>query len=183
VLQCSHLPYRPRHQQRIVTGCLRLTPADNLPILAGILPAEFRCNGATLSISHHAMEPGHLLHSVLTGLPAQMDGVLNCDTLLCLPHNNSSVHLTTTTYVRHIGWIINGRRSGWTALRESAPALTLPRTVWVRLDHLCTGVVRFCSCLHKWGMASSAACECGAEGQTVDHVVLLCPIHRSDGSG
>jgi len=27
-------------------------------------------------------------------------------------------------------------------------------------------------------MASSAACECGAEEQTVDPVVLHCPIHR-----
>jgi len=26
-------------------------------------------------------------------------------------------------------------------------------------------------------MASSATCECGAEEQTVDHVVLQCPIH------
>jgi len=26
-------------------------------------------------------------------------------------------------------------------------------------------------------MASSAACECGAEEQAVDHVVLQCPIH------
>ena len=31
-------------------------------------------------------------------------------------------------------------------------------------------------CLYKWGIASSAACECGAEEQTVDHV-LQCPIH------
>ena len=28
-------------------------------------------------------------------------------------------------------------------------------------------------------MALSAACRCGAEEQTVDHVVLRCPIHRS----
>jgi len=27
-------------------------------------------------------------------------------------------------------------------------------------------------------MALSAACECGAEEQTVDHVVLHCQIHR-----
>jgi len=27
-------------------------------------------------------------------------------------------------------------------------------------------------------MTSSAVCECGAEEQTVDHVVLQCPIHR-----
>jgi len=35
-----------------------------------------------------------------------------------------------------------------------------------------TSVERFRSCLHKWVMASSAACECGVEEQTVDHVVL-----------
>jgi len=49
----------------------------------------------------------------------------------------------------------------------------MPRTAWVR----CAGVGRFHSCLHKWDMVSSAACECGAEKQTVDHVVLECPIH------
>ena len=37
-------------------------------------------------------------------------------------------------------------------------------TSWIR-----TGVGRFHSCLYKWGMAS-AACACGAEEQTVDHV-------------
>jgi len=41
-----------------------------------------------------------------------------------------------------------------------------------------TGVGRFRSCLYKWGMASSAACECGAEEQTVDHVVVQSPIHQ-----
>ena len=57
------------------------------------------------------------------------------------------------------------------------PGMTLPRKAWVRLNRLRTGVRRFHSCLYKWGMASSAACECGAE-QTVDHVVLHCPIIR-----
>ena len=51
---------------RIVIGCLRPTPADNLFILAGIQPAELRRNGATLSLGRRAMEPGHLLHSALT---------------------------------------------------------------------------------------------------------------------
>jgi len=54
---------------RIVTGCLRPTPADNLPILAGIQPAELRRSGATLSLACRAMEPGHLLHSALTRPP------------------------------------------------------------------------------------------------------------------
>jgi len=58
------------------------------------------------------------------------------------------------------------------------PRMTLPRRAWVRLNRLCTGVGRFRSWLYKWGMASSAACECGAEEQTVVDVVLQCPIHR-----
>ena len=52
----------------------------------------------------------------------------------------------------------------------------LPRTAW--LNRLRTGVGRFHSCLHKWGMAPSAACEDAAEKQAVDHVVLQRPIHR-----
>ena len=50
---------------RVVTGCLRSAPADNLPILAGIQPAELRHKRATLSLARHSMAPGHLLHSVL----------------------------------------------------------------------------------------------------------------------
>jgi len=60
--------------------------------------------------------------------------------------------------------------------RHLPPGMTLPRRAWVR--RLRTGVARFRSCLYKWGTASSAACECGAEEQTVDHVALHCPIHR-----
>jgi len=51
---------------RIMTGCLRPTPADNLPMFAGIQPAERRRKGTTLSLALRAMEPGHLLHSGLT---------------------------------------------------------------------------------------------------------------------
>ena len=40
---------------RIVAGCLRPTPADNLPILTGIQPAELRRSGATLSLGRRAM--------------------------------------------------------------------------------------------------------------------------------
>jgi len=51
---------------RILTGCLRPAPADNLPIHAGIQPAELRRIEATLSLARRAMEPAHLLHSTLT---------------------------------------------------------------------------------------------------------------------
>jgi len=58
---------------------------------------------------------------------------------------------------------------------------TLPRTAWVQLNRLRTGVGPFPFYLYKWGMASCAACECGAEEQTVDHLVLQCLLHRPHG--
>jgi len=62
--------------------------------------------------------------------------------------------------------------------RDPPPRVIIPRRAWVRLNRLRTGVGRFRSCLYKLDMASSAACECGTEEQTVDHIVLQCLIHR-----
>jgi len=58
------------------------------------------------------------------------------------------------------------------------PGMAL-RTVWVRRNRFRTGVGRFRSCLHKWGMAPFAACEYGIVEQIVDRVVLHLPIHRT----
>ena len=55
----------------------------------------------------------------------------------------------------------------------------LPRAAWVGLGHLQTGVGRFHSSMHKWGLAPSLNCECGASEQTADHVLTACPIHRA----
>ena len=52
---------------RIVTGCPRRKPADNLPTLAGTQCAELRRKGSTLSLARRAMAPGHLLHCSLSG--------------------------------------------------------------------------------------------------------------------
>jgi len=48
-----------------LTGCLRPTPADNLPITAGIQRAGFRLKRAALSPARRAMGPGNLLHPAL----------------------------------------------------------------------------------------------------------------------
>jgi len=117
-----------------------------------------------------------------------MHGASDRDTQLYPPHNNSSVHLTTTIYVRRTGPDNQRnaeRADNPTRLRilipdigTDHPAVTLPRRACVRLNRLRTSVGRFRFCLYKWGMHFSAASECGAKEQTVDHVVLQCPIHR-----
>ena len=52
----------------IVTGCLRPTPTDHLPIFSGIQPAEFRRLGATLSLAYRgSLNPDRILHGLLSG--------------------------------------------------------------------------------------------------------------------
>ena len=51
---------------RIVTQCLRSTPKDYLPILAGIQPAKLRRQEATFSLAYrNLMDPKHLLHQLM----------------------------------------------------------------------------------------------------------------------
>ena len=53
---------------RIVTGCLRPTPTDHLPVLSGIQPAELHRMGPTLSLIHcGSMDPDHILYGLLSG--------------------------------------------------------------------------------------------------------------------
>ena len=53
---------------RIVTGCLRPTPTDHLPILSGIQPAELRQLGATLSLAYRgSLDPDHILYGLSSG--------------------------------------------------------------------------------------------------------------------
>ena len=51
---------------RTVSGCLRPTPTDYLPVLAGIPPAQLRRRQATLRLARRALEPSHLLHQKIT---------------------------------------------------------------------------------------------------------------------
>ena len=53
----------------------------------------------------------------------------------------------------------------------------LPRSSWVRLNHLRAGVGCFQSFMHEWGLAPTLNCACGAAEQTAEHIILTCPIH------
>ena len=133
------------------------------------------------------MEPGHLLHSALT-CPSSANARRLKSRHPFAPVAQQLISSSDNNNIRAAQWADRQWNAEWadnpTRLRTSIPdtgthtsGMTLPRRAWVRLNRLRTGVGCFRSCLYKWEMASSAACECGAE-QTVDHVVLHCPIHR-----
>ena len=52
----------------IITGCLRPTSMDYLPVLSGIQPAELLRMGATLSLAYReSLDPNHILYGLLSG--------------------------------------------------------------------------------------------------------------------
>ena len=101
VPQCLLPPIDPsiNNALRIATGCLHPTPADNLPILADIQPAELRHNGATLSLACFAMEPRHLLHSALTCTPSAN---AQCLKLRCTVPPRLTLPRTAWVWLNHL---------------------------------------------------------------------------------
>ena len=102
------------------TAAQSAVECTRLPILAGIHPVELRPRGATLSLARRVMAAGHLLHSALTRPPSANARRFKSRHPFVPLHNSSSVHLTTSTYVRRTGRNTHGMRSGWTTPQDFA---------------------------------------------------------------
>ena len=55
------------------------------------------------------------------------------------------------------------------------PGTHLPRPEWVTLNRARTKVGKTGDNLLKWGHAATAECPCGAETQTMEHIMTSCP--------
>ena len=129
-----------------MTGCLRLIPADNLPILAGIQSAELRHNGATLSVGRRAMEPGHLLHSAFT-CPSSADARRLKSRHPFVPVAQQLISSSDNNNVRAVLWAdhqwnvqcfdnTTRHRTFIPDTGTHSPGKALPGTAWVRLNRL-----------------------------------------------
>ena len=175
---------------RIVTGCLRPTPTDHLPVLSGIQPAELRRLEATLSLAYRgSLDPNHILYGLLSGssdtrqvrlrsrhpfVPAARN-LLNNLARLGIRASERTNHKWNAEYCENasrLGAFVPG-----TGARPVG--MGLPLSAWVKLNRLRIGVGRFHSSMHKWGLAPSPNRECGASEQTADRVLTACPIHRA----
>ena len=169
-------------------GCLRPTPTNNLFVLSGITPTELRQKRATLSLACCAQEPGHLLQDRLTSHPYGGHPQLKSrhpfvPAALELLRDASELGTSAARWADH-RWIIRWQEVTFRLhlffhdVDAHPPGTGLPRPASVRLNRLRTGVGLFRSSMHKWGMASTTSCECGAEEQTADHIVTSCPIYH-----
>ena len=171
---------------RTVSGCLRATPVNHLPILSGIAPPTLRREAAVLALSRKAQaNEDHLLHRMLQERPTRARLKSR------RPFSQQAHHLSDLAPpgVTKQSWLRTRWKDDWLAappsrlhnfIRDphSVPGLDLPRKQWTTLNRLRTGVGRFSSSMLKWGLKDSSVCECGAPEQTVDHILDVCPQHR-----
>ncbi|KAI5730977.1 hypothetical protein M8J77_002861 [Diaphorina citri] len=66
-------------------------------------------------------------------------------------------------------------------IETQPPGFELTRRLWVTLNRIRTKFGKCAANLHKWGLKSSAACDCGAEKQTILHIMQDCPRRRYSG--
>ena len=59
---------------------------------------------------------------------------------------------------------------------EGVKGEDLSRKHLTTLNRLRTWVGRYKASMKKWGLADSAACECGEPEQTADHIINSCPL-------
>ena len=170
---------------RIVTGCLRPAPTDHLPVLSGIQPAELRRMGATLSLAYRgSLDPDHILYGLLSGSSDTCQVRLRSRRPFVpaarnLTDNLGRLGIRASEWTNH-KWNAEYCENAFLPRIRARPVrMGLHRAAWVKLNRLWTGVGRFHSSMHKWGLAPLPNCECGASEQTADHILIACSIHRA----
>ena len=139
---------------RLVTGCLRPTPTDDLYALAGIQPSELRRKRATLSLARRAQDPKHMLHERLLSppygghrqlksrrpfVPAALDLLNDANALSISAAGSWADHKWNTEWQE-----CALRLHGFIADVGSLPSgMHFPGPAWVRLKRLRTGVGLF----------------------------------------
>lgn len=185
---CAPVWYRSAHTgkvdtqlneaMRLVAGLIRPTPLPWLPVLAHIPPPDLRrCKAAAFEWKK-CFRPGMPIRSTLETLP---------------PHRlPSRSPIWTDNRLKTDFSLKSAWQSSWDAFSDpqkdlinnptSKPAgFNSDRQVWVRLNRFRTGYGCSNHHLFKWGLKESPACECGAEDQTLSHIVNDCRLHSFPG--
>lgn len=161
---------------QIITGTIRTTEVQWLPVLANIAPPDLRrLIDAERIVDKIKRNPKLPLYEDIISHPHKRLKSRHPIWDLILPVEALSITWKTR-------WKNSGER-GVTLIENPEtriPGFDLPRKLWSTLNRIRTEQGRSKSLLHTWGMEQSPFCPCGIE-QTIKHIVEECPITKFEG--
>ena len=167
---------------RIISGTLRSTPTEWLPVLSHIIPPDLRRKAALLREYKRAQDNPQL--------PIHQDADKSCRGRLRSrkPTTGTAKELLADHFDPLDSWErrwMDNRppqSRNLPCIRMKPPAFEQPRKTWTALNRIRTNHGICADSLYKWGRTQSAGCDCGAEKQTVRHMVMECPDMAYGGS-
>ncbi|VEN42344.1 unnamed protein product [Callosobruchus maculatus] len=170
------------HTMRLITGAVKTTPTQWLPVLSGIAPPQLRRTDALLREYNKITANNKLpIHRAIP--PLQINRLKSRQ-----PPIRDAEGLKTNNFDSLSQW-----RSQWEGFAEHhsrcafigaalLPGSELPRKEWVKLNRVRTGHGRCADSLYKWGYVQSPLCDCGAPRQTINHITSECELRAFQGS-
>jgi len=164
---------------RVITGTLKSTPLQWLPVLSHIAPPSIRRRERMLKdLCTIEANPDLPIHDDLNNLP-------NMRLKSRKPFWSSVKSLEDfdfkTEWRRALADANTNNGEVITDHTVKPPGFDRPRKQWLTLTRIRTLRARTAHHLHKWGMTESPACDCGYPDQTIPHIVNDCSLRLFPG--
>ncbi|KAI8507143.1 hypothetical protein Bbelb_155820 [Branchiostoma belcheri] len=157
---------------RTITGNLKATPLSALYILAGICPPGIRRDvQARTEREKQQNDPRHPLHGHQE-TPRRLRSRRSFMTVQGLG-GKTPESLRADLWKRNDP---NNNRALPPPSESLPPGADMPRRSWVALNRARAKVARTADNLLRWGKSNSAACSCGEDPQTLQHLMRNCRL-------
>ena len=169
-----------RDSMRTISGSLKPTPTQWLPVMSSIAPPHLRREEMSQKWHQVLKEDRNIpLKQVITGAPTTHRLKSR------KPFYRSEIENYNLNEKWKEEWKNNIPRGG-EIIKDPTSKLpgfeTATRFEWTTANRLRSRTARTAHNLHRWGMAASSTCPgCGDERQDTDHLVLDCPGSRIPG--
>ena len=165
---------------RTISGTLMPTPLPWLPVLCNIAPTEIRRKEALVREFNKIVSAPEL--------PIFQDLQQGGNRLKSRkPPLQLATHLVENNFSPRSSWardweVFLGRNHNLVSDPSAVlRGMNLPRKEWTLLNRFRTDVGRSNYWKFKWGHVTDQSCDCGAELQTMNHVLNDCPLRAFSG--
>lgn len=166
---------------RLISGTIKSTPVEWLPLLSHIPPPNLRRQHALLR------EFQKLLNNPQLPIHTYVADANSHRLRSRKPPTRDAINLSSNNFQMNSQWknMQSDRPNlimrNTPCITETPPGFDLPRKSWSTLNRIRTGHGVCADSLYKWKMRTSAECDCGAEKQTIQHMIAECPRRKYDG--